>query len=91
MGAVNASGSNANVAVSVWRSDGTKLREKTYPVLAGQAIFVGTVIRDIVGATPVTDGYLKVVPSVADAIYIWTSYVDNQSTDQTFVTPIPIE
>ena len=90
MGVVNASGSNANVTVSVWRSDGTKLGEKTYPVLAGQAIFVGTVMTNIVGGTPVTDGYLKVVPSAPGAIFVWTSYVDNQSTDQTFVTPIPI-
>jgi len=53
----------------------------------GQAISVGQVIKDI-AATELADAYLTITPSAGGAIYAWASFVDNVSTDQTFVRPI---
>lgn len=89
-GLVNAGFANASATVSVWNAAGTKLAEKTYPVPAGQALFIGQVVVDV-GAASLSDGYIKVVPSVAGAIYAWASSVDNVSTDQTFFRPFRLD
>ena len=88
-GLVNTSASPVNVTVSVWGPDGVRAGEKVYSPAGGQSIFIAQIIRDITGAD-VTDGYLRVVPATGGAIYAWASFVDNVSTDQTFVRPIAI-
>ena len=90
MGIINVGDADASLTVSVWSKDGVKRGEKIYPVLAGQSRFVGSVMADIVAAADITDGYLRVTPSTPGSLYVWTSYVDLRSTDQTFVTPIAI-
>ncbi len=89
MGFVNTSAAETTVAVSVWSTDGTKLAEKPYPLAAGQAIFKSKVMLDL-GASSVSNGYVKVVPAAPAAVYAWASSVDNTSTDQTFVRPLAI-
>jgi PKD repeat protein len=88
-GFVNTGTSPVSVTVSVWRPDGSRAGEKVYTPAAGQSVFISQIIRDITGAD-VTDAYLRVVPAAGGAIYAWASFVDNVSTDQTFVRPIPI-
>ena len=89
MGFVNTSASATTATVSVWSTDGTKLAEKEYAVEGGQAIFKSKVMLDL-GASSVTNGYVKVIPAVPNVIYAWASSVDNTSTDQTFVRPLAI-
>jgi len=87
MGLINTTSTAVTVTVAVWRNDGTKVAEKGYGLGGGQAISVGQVIKDI-AATELADAYLTITPSVGGAIYAWASFVDNVSTDQTFVRPI---
>jgi len=88
-GLFNTAATPVNVTVSVWRPDGISAGQKVYTPAAGQSIFIPQIIKDITGAD-VTDGYLRIVPTAGGAIYAWASFVDNVSTDQTFVRPIPI-
>jgi hypothetical protein len=89
-GAVNVSGARATISVTAIRDDGMRAAEKTYGIEAGQAIFVGRILNDI-GAQGGGSFYLQIVPSAPNAIYAWASYVDNRSTDQTFVRPIVMD
>lgn len=89
-GLVNVSAAPVNVRVEVRRGDGTSAGEKVYPVAGGQSVFVAQIILDVTGAE-LADGYLRVEPAAPGAIYAWASFVDNLSTDQTFVRPIPME
>ena len=87
MGLVNTSSSSVSVTVTVWRNDATQVSQKTYNLVGGQAISINRVILDITGGQ-LSNGYLTIVPSAPGAVYAWASYVDNVSTDQTFVRPI---
>jgi len=91
LGFVNTSAAAVGVTMSVWSKQGIKLNEKVYVIAGGQSVFVSRIIRDIAPGAEIADGYLKIVPSDPDALYVWASYVDNVSTDQTFVRPIAIE
>jgi PKD repeat protein len=91
LGIVNVSAGAATLTVEVWSRDGTKIGEKNYPVGAGQAAFIGRVMLDITGREDISDAYLRLKASASSALYAWASYVDNRSTDQTFVRPLPIE
>jgi|GEM_PF-300548 len=88
-GIVNTSAASVSVTISVRKADGTKAGEKVYTPAGGQSLFISQVIRDITG-NDATDAYLEVVPATPGAIYAWASFVDNVSTDQTFVRPIAI-
>jgi hypothetical protein len=33
---------------------------------------------------------MRIVPNAENAVYVWTSAVDNASTDQTFMRPLAI-
>jgi hypothetical protein len=61
--------------------------DRVYNLTGGQAIQVNRIIFDITGGE-LSNGYLTVTPSTGGAVYAWASYVDNVSTDQTFVRPI---
>jgi sugar lactone lactonase YvrE len=88
-GAVNVSSSPMTLHVKAVRDDGSLAGEKSYSLAATQSIFIGRILLDL----GVTDGgsmYLLVTPSIPNAAYAWVSYVDNRSSDQTFVRPIPL-
>ena len=89
-GFLNTGTADAGVTVSVWSSDGQKLGQNSYFVPAGTAIFVSQIIADA-GVPSLSDGYIKVVPSVEGTIYGWASSVDNVSTDQTFFRPFGLD
>jgi hypothetical protein len=90
-GLVNTGSGDANVTVTAWSSDGEQLAGKTYTVAGGQSIFIGGILRDL-GIAPRANVYLSLISSVPNVTYAWASYVDNKSTDQTFIRPIaPIE
>ena len=91
LGLVNTSAATVGATISAWRKDGTKLSERVYVLAGGQSLFVQKIFQDILAGAQVADGYLKIIPSNPDALYAWASYVDNRSTDQTFVRPLPIE
>lgn len=86
-GLINVSAAPVDVRVSVWKGDGSMAGEKIYTVAAGQSVFISQIILDVTGAEA-TDAYLRIVPATGGAIYAWASFVDNVSTDQTFVRPI---
>ncbi len=87
IGLINTSGAPVSVTVAVWTAEGTKVNERTWNLTGGEAISINRVVTEITGGE-LSDGYLTVNPSAAGAIYSWASYVDNVSTDQTFVRPI---
>jgi hypothetical protein len=87
---MNVGFTTASATLSVWSADGVKLGEKPYSVPPGSAIFISQVVVDL-GAGSLTDGYIKVMPSTAGAIYAWASSVDNVSTDQTFFRPFKLD
>ncbi|MDX1582218.1 MAG: YCF48-related protein [Thermoanaerobaculia bacterium] len=89
-GIVNVGMVDASVTLSVWSSEGAKLGEKAYGVPAGSAMFVGQVINDL-GVEALSDGYIRIMPSVGSAFYVWASSVDNVSTDQTFFRPFNLD
>jgi hypothetical protein len=89
VGLINTSSAEAAINVKVFSGGGTLVGERTYSVAGGGALQIGRIIRDITGAD-LSEGYLIVTPSVGNAFYAWASYVDNISTDQTFVRPIPV-
>jgi PKD repeat protein len=89
VGLINTSSAEAAINVKVFSGAGTLVGERTYNVAGGGALQVGRIIRDITGAD-LSEGYLIVTPSIGNAFYAWASYVDNISTDQTFVRPIPV-
>jgi PKD repeat protein len=91
LGIVNVSTGAAALTAEVWSRDGVKIGEKTYHVGAGQAAFIGRVMLDVTGRQDISDAYLRLKASASNALYAWASYVDNRSTDQTFVRPLPIE
>ncbi len=47
-------------------------------------------IFDNLGVAPQTNAYLQLATTPSDFVYAWASYVDNKSTDQTFIRPIRI-
>jgi PKD repeat protein len=89
MGLVNASPAAAAVTIAVHDGDGSMRGERTVIIAGGQSLFLGGIMSEITGGE-VTDGYLVLKPSAAGAIYGWASFVDNLSTDQTFVRPIAL-
>lgn len=91
VGILNTSDSAVSVTVEAWQNDGTKIGSKTYLVGAGQSIFIGRIVTDIVPNATMSNGYLKFTPTAGGAIYVWASYVDNRSTDQTFVRPLLVQ
>jgi hypothetical protein len=91
MGFVNAGTSAVDVSVEVHRKDGFKAGQKSYNILAGQAIFKSSIIDDILGAgSGIEDGYIVVLPPAGSNVYGWASSVDNRSSDPTFVRPLGI-
>lgn len=89
MGLINVSSNGVGVTVEVWEGNGAKAGESFYAVPAGQTLFLGSAVKTIAGKN-IQDGYVVVRPGAAGAVYAWASYVDNRSTDQTFVRPLPI-
>jgi PKD repeat protein len=89
-GLVNASPATAAVTLFVHDGDGSLRGQRTLLIEGGQSLFLGGIMREITGGE-VTDGYIVVSPSVNGAIYAWASFVDNLSTDQTFVRPITLD
>lgn len=90
VGIVNVSETPGHVVVQVWAKSGQMLGQKSYPVGAKEARFVGRLLTDVVPGSSPADAYLILIPSQPGAFYAWASYVDNRSTDQTFVRPIRI-
>jgi len=80
---------NAVITVTAWNGDGEQLASKDYSVAAGQTVFIGGILRDL-GIAPRANVYLRLISTVPDAAYAWASYVDNKSTDQTFIRPIAL-
>jgi PKD repeat protein len=92
MGIINTGLSNASMAITVYRKEGSVAGRRSYSVSSGQPIFISKILSDVVGSSAsLEDAYLKVVPTIPGAMYSWASMVDNRSTDPTFVRPLPIE
>ncbi len=89
LGLVNVGTSAVGITVEVWNRDGSKAAEKAYFVASGQTAFIGRALRAIAGKD-VSNGYLIIRPASSGSVYAWASYVDNRSTDQTFVRPLPV-
>jgi len=90
MGFVNIGPAAVNFTVSVFRNDGSLAGTQGFGIGGTSAISLNGLIRTITGGE-LTEGYVTVTPSSGGAIYAWASYVDNLSTDQTFVRPIALQ
>jgi len=92
VGFFNTDSADATVEVMIHKADGTEVGVKTYTVPAGQSAFVSKIMNDIMGSTnaDLADARLEIIPSVAGKLYAWASFVDNASSDQTFVWPNPL-
>jgi len=88
LGLVNVGASSAAATLTLWKTGGSKIGEKTFTVEAGQSVFLYKIIANQFGNSDVADTYIKIVPSVEGSIYAWASSVDNTSTDQTFIWPL---
>ena len=86
LGMVNTSAAAADVLITAYGVDGQPIAAKTYRVEGGQTVSVGRILRDL-GAGQQNDTYLIVKSSVPNALYAWASFIDNKSTDPTFVRP----
>jgi hypothetical protein len=87
LGLVNVAQMPVEVTISAWSNEGVKAGEKTWNIESGQSVFVGAILREITGSD-LTNSYLVITPSAPASIYAWASFVDNISTDQTFVRPV---
>jgi hypothetical protein len=86
LGLINTSTVAIDSEIMVYSSEGQRITSKTYHVEGGQTLFIGHILLDI-GAGSQSDTYLIVTPSLPGALYTWASFIDNKSTDPTFVRP----
>ena len=86
LGLINTSTVAIDSEITVYSSAGTRIASKTYHVEGGQTLFIGHILLDI-GADSQSDTYLIVSSSLPNALYTWASFIDNKSTDPTFVRP----
>ncbi|MDX1583268.1 MAG: PKD domain-containing protein, partial [Thermoanaerobaculia bacterium] len=89
LGIVNVSDREVGVTIEAWTGGGVKAGEQFRIVQANGTLFIPTALSTI-SDSEITDGYVIIRPGTGGAIYAWASYVDNRSTDQTFVRPLPV-
>lgn len=88
-GFVNVGSENAVVIALAWSSTHLLPDLNLYFIPPGQPLFIGHILDDL-GAAPQTNAYLQLATEPSGTVYAWASYVDNRSTDQTFIRPIRI-
>ncbi|HEX7679754.1 MAG TPA: hypothetical protein VF713_16610 [Thermoanaerobaculia bacterium] len=88
-GFVNVGNQDAVVIALAWSSTQLLPALNLYLVRPGQPLFIGSILEDL-GVAPQTNAYLQLATTPSDLVYAWASYVDNKSTDQTFIRPIRI-
>lgn len=88
-GFVNVGRAGATVVALTWSSTHLLPDLNLYLVLPGQPLFIGSILDDL-GVAPQTNVYLQLTTLPSGFVYAWASYVDNKSTDQTFIRPIRI-
>jgi hypothetical protein len=89
-GFVNVGREDAVVIALAWSSTHLLPDLNLYLVRPGQPLFIGSSILEDLGVTPQTNANLQLATIPSDRVYAWASYVDNKSTDQTFIRPIRI-
>ena len=75
---------DTTVDVSIFTAEGDLVGHKVYQLEAQTQLFVPRVARDL-GASPISGGFLRLIPGNQGAVAVWTSSVDNLSSDQTFM------
>ncbi len=88
-GFVNVGRADAVVIALTWSSTHLLPDLNLYLVRPGQPLFIGSILDDL-GVAPQTNVYLQLATMSSDTVYAWASYIDNKSTDQTFIRPIRI-
>jgi hypothetical protein len=89
-GFVNVGRVDAVVIALAWGSTQLLPDLNLYLVRPGQPVFIERILADL-GVAPQTNAYLQLATTPSDLVYAWASYIDNKSTDQTFIRPIRIE
>jgi FG-GAP repeat len=90
LGLVNTAVAATAVTITAYDAEGVAIASKVYQVQGGQTLLIGGVLIDI-GAGQQNDTYLIVEASIPGAVYAWASFVDNRSTDPTFVRPFLLQ
>lgn len=89
VGLVNSGNDPVSVRATLYSPAGVRLGEATWTVDARQSLFLFRPLRSLAPDGTATDAYLDLLPSSAGSIYAWASMVDNRSSDQTFIRPLP--